>query len=409
MHPQSSQISEFIMTQVSDDSYNLAVGQPGLDLIPANALNAIIQSIVSTSINPLLYQYPSVEGPVSFRRDLASFLKGTCRYSSTLTPENIRITYGNSHAISLAVQALTTPGDNVIVEEPTYYLSGSILNQSHVKIHGCPATSGLDMVQFEFMARTLKPSLVYVNPIHHNPTGSCLSTSAREVLLRLSQEVPFYILSDEPYVLLSFRDEVDEPDTSLSTTASRIMPPSYDRLICLGSFSKIMAPGLRCGWMSSAQSTLDKIYRNGALVSGGSPSPILVESIRKYIVSGCLEKHIGLIRHELQARADKLVRTLREQFDGDIHFHIPTGGYFVYVTFNRIKDTVLFRDHIDRAEKVKVRFLPASRCSAVPGPPNSSRADSVRLAFSFYTVDELSEAIILLKECYDSYLKILCL
>ena len=389
------------MTPIPGDQFNLAVGQPGKDLIPTEKLNCALKFAVESCIDPLIYQYPSVGGPVSMRTDLVKLLVSTGRYPTSLSPEELRITYGNSHGLSIAIQALTKPGENVIVEDPTYFLSSKFFSECHVNVHPCPAHSGLDIDVFESMARELKPSLVYVNPIHHNPTGTCLSQSSREKLIQLSAELGFVILSDEPYVLLSFSDTIIETETSLATTAERIMPPSYDRLVCFGSFSKIIAPGLRCGWMSGKEPLLRTICASGALVSGGSPPPILVEAIRHLIVSGSLQQHIQFVRDTLKARKDQLVRSLQETFRDNVVFHPPTGGYFVYVHFAHVTNTSLLND----THQHRLKFLPGEHCSTSPQSADAYMKSCARLAFSFYTPEELHEAIIILAQCHAAHLR----
>lgn len=392
------QISDFIMTQIPVDKFNLAVGQPSQDLIPIQKLHEAIQSTLTSISDPLIYQYASVEGAMSMRRDLARFLIDSGRYPKSLHPCDLLMTYGNSYGLSVAIKALTRPGDNVLVEDPTYFLCAKLFSECHVKIHGCSVSSGLDMTEFESLARTLKPSLVYVNPVHHNPTGTCMQVSSRARLIQLSQELNFYILSDEPYVLLSFNETVEESETSLATTAERIMPPSYKQLVCLGSFSKIMAPGLRCGWMSGHEDVLKVIAESGALVSGGGPPPVLVEAIRNMITSGQLEQHIDFLCRQLELRKNSLVDSLKAQFNDDVLFHTPSGGYFVYVYFPSL-NTAQFQECISD----RLSFLPGVLCSAVNTTSSDSLESSARLAFSFYSPSELQEAVAVMRTCFKMF------
>ena len=392
------------MTPIPGDVFNLAVGQPSRDLIPVHELHETMTESLQFVDDPLLFQYPSVEGALSMRRDLSHFLFTSGRYPSNLSPGNLRITYGNSHAIPLAIQALTQPGDNVIVENPTYFLSSKFFSECHVTVHGCTAHAGLDMDEFVSIARKVKPKLVYVNPIHHNPSGTCLSTLARERLLHLSVELGFYILSDEPYVLLSFNQTVNESETSLATTAQRVLPNSYDRLICFGSFSKIIAPGLRCGWINSSNQLLNLISQSGSLVSGGSPAPILVESIRRFITSGRLITHLDFLCEQLQARRDALILSLTTHLGDEVSFHHPTGGYFVYVTFERLGSTINLQEYIAKHSHNSLKFLPAQLCCASAKRDGPYISNAIRLSFSFYNPKELDEAIRELAKFYYSFI-----
>lgn len=393
----TAQMSPFTMTKVPESICNFLVGQPSKALIPRGILDQAFRDTINANTDAYIYQYPTLVGPLHVRQTLADYLTSSGRYPR-IGPENICLTFGNSHGITLAIKHLTRPGDLVIVEDPTYFLVGQILRDAYVNVQMCPVhtENGLDLDLLENMVLQLKPALVYINPIHHNPTGTCLSVAKRRRLIQLSIDHDFYIVSDEPYVLLGFQ-EFDEKCSSLGASVSIA---DYSKLVCCGSFSKILTPGLRCGWISAHPSVIEKISFDGTLRSGGGPPSIIAQTISSLIESGLLKTHRAFLSQELAYRA----RRMMECIDGSIlgkhaTYHRPQGGYFLYLSFQDERfDTERFREFVNR-KFPKVDFLPGAKCSVLPSTPSRG----LRLSFSFYDADEIEYGISLLATRFKQF------
>ena len=402
--PCTSQVSPLALTQVPEGVFNFTVGQPSAALIPHAMLSDAISTVLRKNIDPLMFQYSPQLGPYPTRAKLARFLQQS-HLHPTLSADEVGFTFGNSLGISCAIAALLEPGQTVLCEEFTYFLMSNILRDASLNIHACPlsVTSGLDISALERMVEKIRPRLVYLNPIHQNPTGSILPVKSRERLLQLSQEYDFFVFSDEPYLFLSFPEErISEELKSLSVTASRIFPDdAYKKLICFGSFSKIVAPGLRCGWITGHPEILHRISNAGALSSGGGPSCLITESLSSLIDSGGLDNHISFLRRELCDRATRMTAALIKCFGDQVSFGVPRGGYFMYVSFVSGIDTTQFVKFCSE-RGFKIIFLPGAKCSVneIQLGPNSS----LRLAFSFYTPNEIEAGIDVLKEAYDAFI-----
>ena len=155
------------------------------------------------------------------------------------------MTAGVSQALDLICTLLTRPGDTIIVEEPSYFLALRIFRDHHLNIVGTPMDeNGLVIPELEERVKKYNPKLVYTIPVYHNPTGVTLSADRREDLVRLSAKHDFLIVADEVYQLLAYTDTPPPPMVFFDTA---------ERVISLGSFSKILAPGLRLGWMHASQ------------------------------------------------------------------------------------------------------------------------------------------------------------
>ena len=399
------------MSPITSDVTNFIVGQPGEALIPFELLNKCVSRTVMDNTDPFIYQYPTPNGPLPFRESLSRFLRDSGRFPRKIQAESICTSFGNSSAISLAIQSLSIPGQSVIVEDPTYFLIGDVLRNAHLNILTCRVNeeSGLNVDALRALLSAHRPRFVYVNPIHQNPTGSCMPVADREQLIQLSHAYDFIILSDEPYVLLPFNNSsssIPEEYTSLGVTASRMGGSDYKNLLCFGSFSKILTPGLRCGWITGHPDLIKKITLHGSLQSGGGPAPIIIETIRSMIENGQLNNHIDSLRTWLHARATRMIESIEKYFGpSHVAYHVPAGGYFVLLRFldSRV-DTRDFQKYLD-SNGISIKFLPGSRCRAIreDNTPANLRKQ-LRLAFSFYTPDEIEMGIEKLSIGYFAYL-----
>lgn len=384
--------------------FNFTVGQPSESLIPHTILEKAIESVSKRKIDPFVFQYSPQLGPFPARQMLAEFLSKTYLYPQ-FSPENVGLTFGNSLGIANALGSLLTPGEQVICEDLTYFLIGKILRDAGLRTYACPVSdsSGLDIDKLEEMIVRIRPRLVYINPVHQNPTGSVFPIGSRERLLQLSKRYDFYIFSDEPYVLLSFSNEnLSEELGSMALTAARIYPyDDFKNLVCFGTFSKIVTPGLRCGWISGHPSIISRISENGALMSGGGPPNLITEIIRSLIDSGEMSRHISFLQRELSERAERMIQSMEHHFGSEVKFHAPRGGYFLFVTFPTKVDTSLFYTFCQE-KGFRIKFLPGAKCKIYE---SLERNSSIRFAFSFYTSGEIEEGIAHLREAYDEFRK----
>lgn len=206
-----------------------------------------------------------------------------------------------------------------------------------------------------------RPKLCYSIPIHNNPTGATIPLKQRMQLLQLAHQYGFLIVADEVYQCLTFPDPPVPPEppmraversmfhqgllSSTSTTpsspsAAQDSQPStsttgtpYDsRVVSLGSFSKIMCPGLRLGWIDASPSLLQRIRQDGVLGSGGSIAPLASGIAHSCLELGLLQQHLhGTVRPALQRNCAALCEALHQELPSGCHFTQPVGGYFVWV------------------------------------------------------------------------------
>lgn len=328
---------------------DFGIGQPGFDLLPVkeihHAANIALSSGNSASLN-----YGFEQGDENLRIHLASFLSQ--QYGFQVIPRELFITNGVSMALDLLCTLYTKPGDAIFVEEPTYYLALKIFSDHRLNIISVPVDeNGLVAPDLDEKLAKNKPVFLYTVPVFQNPTGTTLSSERRKFMVDLARQHGFMIIADEVYQLLT---HADEPPPSLASYLDS------DHVIALGSFSKILAPGLRLGWMHVPQRVLDRLTSCGLLESGGGLNPFTSCIVDVFTERGWLEENIVRLRKEYLHRKIRLVDELSKQLGNSVRFTIPDGGYFLWLAFAESIDmSKLYQE----SHTYDVSWLPGRVCA----------------------------------------------
>jgi len=352
---------------------DLGIGQPGFDLLPVEMMRRAAEVRLSEGDATLL-NYGYEQGDGYFRRALARFLEEA--YGVPVTAGSLMTTAGASQALDMICTYFTQPGDTVFVEEPTYFLALRILADHRLNVLGLPTDEeGLDMEALEAGLQSRRPAFVYTVPTFQNPAGFTLPRARRERLLALSREYEFYVVADEVYHLLHYGEPPPPPLTSLAES---------ERVISVGSFSKILAPGLRLGWLQAAAPVLERLTGSGLLDSGGGLNHFTSNLVRVALEEGWQAAHLADLRstyaRRLRTMEEALVRHL-----GDVaHYVTPEGGFYFWLALaGRRPATADVARLLERARAHKVSFKPGIQFSSRDGLRHS-----MRICFAFY--DEAS-------------------
>jgi 2-aminoadipate transaminase len=353
---------------------DLGVGQPDPTLLPL----ALIRQAADHRLrqgDPSLLQYGTESGNGYFRRELARFLSSG--YGVAVDPDRLFITAGATSGLDLVCNRFTKPGNTVFVEEPTYFLALRLFADRGLNVIGLPTDqNGLVVEALEEKLAETRPAFLYTVPTFHNPSGVTLTASRREHLVRLSEQYGFYVVADEVYHLLAY------------TTAPPPPMVSYDdngTVISLGSFSKILAPGLRLGWIQTAPDIIHRLTRSGLLLSGGGMNPFTSAVVQSAIELGLQQKHLSRLIHIYRQRSVDLEAALHEHLSGSATFKNPGGGFFYWLRLpNDIDATALRKE----AKKRGANFQPGINFSAAAGLRNY-----MRLCFVYYDSDRLREGV----------------
>jgi DNA-binding transcriptional MocR family regulator len=353
---------------------NLGIGQPSADLLPIELVRTASDAFFANA-DPYDLNYGVLQGDERFRESLAAYL--TREYTVAATPESLIVSGGNSQALDLMSVVLAKPGDTVVVEEPSYFLAFQIFRDHGLNVVGIPLDDeGISIPHLEQALQEHSPAFLYTIPSYQNPGGQCLPLERRERLVELAKEHDFLIVADEVYQLLYY---YDAPPPAFGTmTDSEVV-------VSLGSFSKILAPAMRLGWIQTSPTLCDRILASGFISSGGSINHISSHLARHAIDLGLLDNHVTQLRRAYGARAEAMDDALSSEFGSLVTWQKPQGGYFFWLEFAAGTDIAALRD---AARERETGFQPGSAFSSCGGLSNC-----MRLSFAHYPADDIAEGI----------------
>ena len=361
---------------------SMAYGLPDPRLFPAQELSeAAARVLADPARMPRALQYGGNPGVAPLLALLVEKLNAD--EGLGLAAENVLVTNGSSGAIGLAARALVDEGDTVLVEAPSFMGAMSILRRTGAKLHPVPAGSdGIDVAALEGVLESLgtqgiRPRVLYSMPTFHNPTGLTLSEAHRGALLAVARHYGLMIIEDDAY-----RDLYYESSTGA-------LPPSLyaldedGRVIRTGTFSKIIAPGLRLGWAIARPETIGKLM---LLKEEGGTAPFVQHVAVEFTSDGALVAHIAALVEAYRAKRDAMLTALDIYFPGTVTWTRPAGGFFVWVTLPPALDASRLPT---LAREEGVDYLRGERCFSDP----ESGSNHLRLSFSSLTLDEIEEAV----------------
>jgi 2-aminoadipate transaminase len=353
---------------------DLSIGQPGMSLLPLAELAQAAEHCLSQN-NPYILAYGAEQGNWYFRSALAGFLSEA--YNFSVDPDHLFTTTGASQGLDFICRLFTQPGDTVFVENPTYSLALRIFADHRLNVVGLPMDEdGLITEALEERLTRERPVFLYTIPTFHNPTSRTLSAVRREKLVQLSLDYKFKIVADEVYQLLAYT--ITPPPPLAKYT-------EYGTVLSLGSFSKILAPGLRLGWIQTHPDLMTKLINNGLIFSGGGLNPFTSAIVQSAIELGLQANQLSRLKKIYSQRKNVLNSALRENLRDLVSFVEPGGGFFTWL---RLPQGLDAEKLIPEANKHHVNFPPGSNFS-----PRRELRNYIRLSFAYYEECDLKEAV----------------
>jgi 2-aminoadipate transaminase len=278
-------------------------------------------------------------------------------------------------------------GGIVLVEAPTYQDALRVFSDHDADLH--PVAIDEDGIIVDDLKIKLdalvrggrSPRLLYTVPNFQNPSGVTITQSRREKIIELSGEYGFLIVEDDVYRDLAFEGDV---------------PPSFyglaggDRVLRIGSFSKIVAPGLRLGWLIAGPERIKGYLECGTVQMGGGANPFVAHTMAEYCRAGNLEPHIARLRQVYRTRRDVLFAALERHMPRGVTWTQPRGGFFVWLT---LPSGVHAGPLVEAARVQGVDFAPGAGFFADDGGERN-----LRLAFSFVPPDEIERGVRILAQ-----------
>lgn len=359
---------------VPDGLIDLGIGQPAPGLLPLKIMQQAAQHRLYQG-DPSLLAYGAEQGDGYFRSVLAAFL--TQGYGTAVDPDDLFVTTGASQALDLICTLYSKPGDTVFVEEPSYFLALRIFADHGLNVVGVPVDhNGLDLAALAEKLTACRPVFLYTIPTHHNPSSLTLSAARRHQLVRLSQQHDFLIVADEVYHLLGFEAEQPPPLISFDKSGT---------VLSVASFSKILAPGLRLGWIQGKPALLEPFIGCGLLDSGGGLNPFTSAVVRSVLELDLLDEHLSRLKSVYRRRAAAMVSALNRRLADTVSFAEPNGGFFIWL---RLPEAVDVEGLLPELHRQNVSVQPGIKFSA-----QGRLRNYARLCFAYYTLEAIEKGI----------------
>jgi 2-aminoadipate transaminase len=373
----ASDIREILKVTAQPEVISLAGGLPAPELFPIDEYRRAFEWVLESDAAQALQDGPS-EGYRPLRGFLAERLSS---FGIGCGPEDVLITNGSQQALDLIGKILLDPGDSILLENPTYLGALQAFNQYQPRYAVARMDEdGMCVDDVEALLSRQhqdgrKIKFIYAIPNFQNPTGRSMSLERRQRLVELASQFGVPIVEDDPYGELRYEGEALPSLKALDKNGC---------VIYLGTFSKILAPGLRLGWVVAAPEALE------GLLHGKQPSDLhtgMVQQMATYevIKDGYLVRHVDEIRDFYRERRDVMLRAMEEHFPSSAHFTRPTGGLFVWAELPRDVDT---RELLLDAVAERVAFVPGQGFH-----PDNSGTNTMRLNFSNVAPEQLREGV----------------
>lgn len=292
--------------------------------------------------------------------------------------ENVMLTSGGSQACQLVLDFLVDPGDTVIVESPTWMGFLYMVNNLKANAIGVPIDDeGTNVVELERTLARLKsegvtPKLIYIIPNFQNPMGVSTTLERRKRIVELAQEYGTIVLEDDAYHDLRYAGEPIPPIQTLDTSGS---------VWYTGTFSKIVGPGMRLGWLVAPAEVITQI---SVLKTDGSSNVFGSHVIAEWLPEH-LDDHIAQLKEIYSRRRDIMIESLKRHMPEGVTWTVPDGGFFLWVTLPEGVDATALRA---QTRELGVDFLPGATCAA-PGVAENQ----FRLCYSFVVDDQIDTGI----------------
>ena len=355
-----------------DDVISFAGGLPADDLFPTAAMRETLEQVMADQGREAL-QYHWATGYEPLRAQILAMMRAR---GIAASDEELLITNGAQQALDLLARLLLRTGDPIGVESPTYVAALEVLRLQRPRM--CPVARDAAGLDFDGLRRVLtddRPNLVYLSPAGHNPTGGVLGQDARTELVALAHRHNSFFIEDDAYGKIQY----DGPCPPLRAEAG-----SGERVLHIGSFSKVLTPGLRVGWLIAPKLLIDQLVllKAAADLQTGSLSQIVLST---YLVEHDLEAHLDRCLEHYRKRRDAMLAALERELTGVLRWTRPSSGFSIWAELadGRASESVLAT-----ALRHGVVFEPGGAFFPADRPQQF-----LRLSFSNHTPAKIDEGI----------------
>ncbi len=366
----SSVIRELLKVTSQPDVISFGGGFPAGELFPIERVKEACDTVL-TKNGSMALQYSQTEGYAPLRELIA---ESACQYGIRVTSENVVITTGSQQALDLLGRIFLNRGDRVLTESPTYL--GALQAWNVYGAEYATVASDNDGLQTDQLEEVIGTNIkfMYVLPNFQNPTGVTIPLERRIKIVELADRYNVPIIEDDPYGQLRFEGEHLSPLVALDDELRSKDKPTYlGNVIYTSTYSKILAPGLRVGWVIAPAEVIKKLVQ--AKQGADLQSSTFDQYLAYELASGTwLKDHIALIRKEYKERRDAMLQAFEDFMPEGTTWTRPQGGLFLWLKLPEQCNTV---ELFPKAIEEKVAYVPGASFH-----PNGGGENTMRLNFS---------------------------
>ncbi|MGE7964064.1 PLP-dependent aminotransferase family protein [Pseudomonas sp. NPDC089918] len=355
-----SAIRQLLKLGADPEIISFGGGYPDASLFPLEQLNHVYQTAILDQGRDSL-QYTVSNGSLKLREQIAERM---AKEGVACGPDNVLVLQGGQQGLDLVAKLLINKGDGIVAEDPTFL--GALIAFNPYEPRYIPVKMDDDGMDMDALAQALETNsgvkFIYVIPDFQNPTGVTLSLDRRKRLIELANKHDLIVLEDTPYREIRYQGEALPPIKTFDTE---------DRVIYLGSFSKILAPGLRLGWAVASEELIQQLSLL-KLAADTQCSTLNMAAVSLFMEKYDMDAHIESIRQVYLRKKDLMLNTIRETFPASVRYTEPSGGMFTWLTFPEGFDAGTFM--LEQAlPKAKVAYVPGASFFSVDQKVNTAR------------------------------------
>jgi DNA-binding transcriptional MocR family regulator len=357
-------IADLLAATERRDMISFSIGLPAPELLPVDIVAGLTEEILGNAGPASLLHCPT-EGHTPFRETLARWLASRGIHART---SEVLVVSGSQQGLDLLGRVFLDPGDVVVVEEPTYIGALQVFRSAQARLIGVPVDA--HGMRTDILASVLehhRPKFIYTLPTFQNPSGAVMSLERRLHLLELAARWQVPIVEDDPYSELRYEGNALPSLKALD---------EHDLVIYLSTFSKVLLPGLRIGFMVVPPVVLRQLVlaKQGADLHSNSFGQFLLE---RFVRGGHLAAHIDGLKRAYRRRRDMMAAALAGEAELPLEIRVPDGGFYVWCG---IPDGVNQSALVAAAGERGVSFLPGQACFAGEPPENAIRLNFTHCA-----------------------------
>jgi 2-aminoadipate transaminase len=376
---QGSEIRRLFEVSMRPNVISFAGGMPDPDSFPAQEVAEAYFELLSER-GEVLLQYGPSRGTAEGMQ-AAGYLMN--RHGIRTSGDEILITSGGQQAINIVTQVLVDPGDVILMENPTFVGALGVFRNTRAKLVGIPMDSKgliparLQKAAQDCMQRGEKIKFLYIITNFQNPTGLSLAPERRPEILQIARQYDFLVLEDDPYGELFFHGTQDrvKPLKALDTDG---------RVIYAGSFSKIISPGIRLGWLASTPQLIER-FDMARQMMDVCTNPLTQAMADRLCISGFLDGHIRNLRGIYAMRCEAMLAALKESMPRGVTWTKPEGGFYIWLT---LPGSLSALDMLPKAIEQNVVYVIGNASS-----PDQSAGASMRISFCHENEKTIEEGI----------------